>query len=130
MSRSVWAAIVARLGDNLGHLCEVDHKPDQCAVAGKPDKPGEPCVTCVGHYCPRHAERHCNCADDGCADDDIGDADRIASSNKDRVRTPEPNQYGNFRCPISGLACDKFVCKEWCEGSGTGSAIRDDRGNA
>lgn len=122
LPRSVRAACLGFVGDIIQHLRQVDHKPDQCALSGKPHQPGQSCLTCVGHYCPRHAERHCNCAGDTCADDDHGDAGDTRA-----VRTPEPNHLGNFRCPVSGLACSSDVCGEWCEGIGSGAEAGHDR---
>lgn len=115
MPKSVWAACVGLVGDVVRHLREVGNQPDKRALAGQPDKSCESCLSCIGHYCPRHAERHCKCAGSDCADDDCGDAIGNTIAQQHRVLVPEPNKLGNFRCPITGQLCSSSVCKEWCE---------------
>lgn len=115
--RPVWEFVFRTLGDYVRHVRKVDGQPDEPNVANQPAEPGQP------HRCERHNERNCNCTGGTCADDDGGAGDgstfeQRRQQYRDRIRTPEPNQYGNFRCPVSGLACDKYVCREWCEGSG------------
>lgn len=122
VSRPVWEFVFHTLGDYIRHVRKVDHKPNKPDVAGQP---AQPCVSCESHKCERHNERNCNCARGTCADDDIGDAS--GNYTGPRLRAPEPNKYGNFRCPITGQLCSSSVCREWCEGSGTGTEIGVDR---
>lgn len=125
VSRSVWEFVFHTLDDYFGFVRKVDHKPDQPNVS---DQSAQPCVSCESHKCERHNERNCNCARGTCADDDNGGSEYRGAHN--RTRAPEPNQLGNFRCPITGQLCSSSVCKEWCEGSGTGTEIAVDRRSA
>ena len=104
MPQSVWAACVGFLGDVFKHLRQVAHKSYEPDKSGQP---GEP------HVCTRNPYRTCNCPAGACADDDA--TYRYARGPYGTVRTPEPNKLGDFRCPISGLACSKYACREWCE---------------
>jgi hypothetical protein len=105
----LWATFVGRLGNLIKHLCKVGHKPDQRAV---PSESGEP-----RHVCRLNPGYTCTCASGVCANDDA--TYRHARGPylpvEHGVRAPEPNKYGNFRCPISGQLCSSTVCREWCE---------------
>lgn len=120
----VWATFVGRLGNFIRYLREVGHKPNKRAQSGKPDQPVE------RHVCRLNPGYTCACPGRACAADDAtyrhARGPYIAVGH--RVRTPEPNKYGNFRCPVSGLACDKYSCREWCEGSGEGSGASTETG--
>lgn len=133
MSRSIWNTAVVKLGDYIKHLRQVDDESYKRAESGKSC---ESCLTCNGHYCDRHSERSCDCSGHDCADDDIGGdfystGSTVTFSKRgviyQRTRIPKPNQYGNFRCPISGQLCSSSVCKEWCEGSGSSPEVGHDR---
>lgn len=127
----VWEFIFHTLDDYFGRVRKVDHEPHKSNVANQPAEPGQP------HKCERHNERNCNCASGTCADDDGGAGDgnpfeqhRQQYRDQQRIHTPEPNQYGNFRCPVSGQLCSSNVCREWCEGSGSGATLGVDRRSA
>lgn len=126
MFRSIWQPLVRAVDDYLRLVREIAHKPDEPNVANQPAEPSQP------HRCERHNERNCNCAGGTCADDDGGASDgnpfeQHRQQYRDRIRAPEPNHLGNFRCPISGQLCSSSVCREWCEGSGSGTTAGADR---
>lgn len=64
MSKPVWATLMACVDDFFKHMREVGQQPDKHDVSGQSD---------ISHQCPRHTERNCNCTNDTCADDDIGE---------------------------------------------------------
>ena len=121
LPRPVWPSDLGTVELSERHMHEVSHQPHQPAVASQP------------HQCPRHHERTCNCAGGTCADDDTGIdsrdgvADNYAGNTEGRLRTPEPNESGNFRCPSNGLVCSSLSCGKWCEGGSIGAASDDDR---
>ena len=127
VSRPVWEFIFRTLDDYIRHVRKVDGKSDKPHVAGQPAEPG---LAAEPHKCSRHLERNCNCARGTCADDDGGAGDGNPYEQhreQQRTRAPEPNQYGNFRCPVSGQLCSSTVCREWCEGCGSGTTAGADR---
>ena len=112
MPRSLWAALVARVGNFRQYLRQVGNQSDQSSQSRQPAESSEP------HSCVNLPARACYCPNGVCADDPATyryAVLRPPSGESGRVRTPEPNQLGNFRCPISGLACSKYACREWCE---------------
>lgn len=123
--RSVWEFVFHVLDGYFGFVRKVDHKPDQPDIASQPTESG---IADQPHKCERHNERNCNCSRGTCADDDCGDAS--GSYTGPRLRAPEPNKYGNFRCPISGQLCSSTICREWCEGSSPSTAVGIDRRSA
>jgi len=133
MPRSVWVSgVVRRLADYIRQLREVDDESNQRPVASQPGKSAQSEQS--RHVCTRNPHRTCNCPSWACADDDAtyryARGPFVATDPGQRVPTPKPNHLGNFRCPISGLACSEVVCREWCEGSGPGPEANADRGNA
>jgi hypothetical protein len=122
LPQSLWATLVGRVDDFIKLVRQVDDQRDQRAVAREPGEPPEPSIASDGHACPRHTERRCNCADDSCADDDIG-----IVAGREPVRSPTPNFLGRFRCPVNGKLCSVHSCRTWCESSGTGPEADADR---
>jgi len=122
LPKSVWATCVGFVGYVIQQLRQVGHKPDQRAVAGQPDV--------ARHVCARNPHRTCNCSANVCADDDATYRYARGPFLSVRVPVPKPNNIGNFRCPITGQLCSFDVCREWCEGSGTGAAADADRSDA
>ena len=135
MPKSVWQRGVVRvLADYIRQLREVDDESNQRAVTRQPGQPTQPEQPGQPHVCARNPHRTCNCPSWACADDDAtyryARGPFVATDPSQRIPAPKPNHLGNFRCPISGLACSEVVCREWCEGSGTGPEANADRGNA
>lgn len=124
--QSVWSAFVGRLDNFLKCLRQVGHKPDQ------PNKSGESAQPCERHVCRLNPSYTCACPSGACANDDATyrHARGPFIPTEQRVRSPEPNALGNFRCPVSGKLCSSFVCRDWCEGSGSGATLNNDRRDA
>lgn len=124
----LWATFVGRLGNFIRRLCEVGHKPDQRAQSGESDQSVE------RHICRLNPGYTCACARGVCAADDAtyryARGPYLPIDAKQRVRTPEPNALGGFRCPVSGQVCSRLVCREWCEGSGAGTETGTGRSDA
>ncbi len=124
----LWATLVGRVGDFIRHLCQVGHKPNKRAQSSQPDQPVE------RHVCRLNPGYTCACARGVCAADDAtyryARGPYLPIDAKQRVRTPEPNALGGFRCPVSGQVCSRLVCQEWCEGSGTCSETGTGRSDA
>lgn len=120
MPKSVWQpSVVRRLADYIKQLRQVDDESNKRVVARQPGQSAQPEQS--SHVCPRHPYRTCNCPAGACADDDAtyryarGPYGAVLYDELGRVRTPEPNELGNFRCPINGLVCGTDVCRDWCE---------------
>jgi hypothetical protein len=123
MPKSIWqSGVVKRLADYIRHVREVDNEPNQRAVSHQPGF--------TRHVCARNPHRTCNCDTGVCADDSATYRYARGPFLSVRVAAPKPNHLGNFRCPITGQLCSFDVCREWCEGSGTGAATDTDRGDA
>ena len=134
MPKSVWQpSVVRRLADYIRQLREVDDESNKRAVARQPGQSAQPEQS--RHVCPRHPYRTCNCPAGACADDDatyrLARGPFVATDPNQRIPAPEPNELGNFRCPINGLVCGTDACREFCtESGGTGAAPDTDRGDA
>lgn len=130
LSQSVWGACLGFVGDVIKHLREVGHQPNQRTQSGQPGQSGQ------SHICSRNPHRTCNCAAGACADDDNtyryarGPYGAVLLDERDRIRAPQPNHLGNFRCPVSGQLCSSSVCREWCEGGGSGTTLGTYRSDA
>ena len=126
LPESVWQpGVVRRLADYIRQLREVDDQSNQRAVTDQPNQPGF-----TRHVCARNPHRTCNCDAGVCADDAATYRYARGPFLSVRVAAPKPNHLGNFRCPITGQLCSFDVCRQWCEGSGTGAAADADRGDA
>jgi hypothetical protein len=117
LPRSIWQpGVVQRLADYIKHLRKVDQQSNEPNVAGQPNQ---------RHVCTRNPHYSCLCARGVCANDDATYRHargpylpvNPSTSTSTSVRTPKPNEFGNFRCPISGQLCSESVCREWCSGS-------------
>lgn len=117
MPRSLWQSIIWSMDDKLRFLREVAHKSDKRDVASESDQ--------SRHICRFNTGYTCACPSGVCANDD---------ATYRHARGPylpvEPNHLGNFRCPVSGKLCSSFVCRDWCEGSGSGATLNNDRRDA
>lgn len=146
MFRSLWAAIVARVGHLFGHVRFVDDEPRQSNQSSQPAEPGQSSKPHKPvHTCPRHPERTCDCDDDG--DECHGDADGVngdewvkpytsrAGHYYDQIDHQRNDRYlgkpfpvftvpriGAFECPTDGKACGAQFCERGrCEESVTRS---------
>lgn len=118
MPRSIWQPLVRAVDDYLRLVREIAHKPDEPNVANQPAESGQ------SHRCERHNERNCNCTGGTCADDDGGASDGNPFEQ-------HRQQYRDAtHCPVSGQQCSRFNCREWCEGSGSGTTLNQHRGDA
>ena len=135
MPRSVWRPGVVRvLADYIRQLREVDDESNQRPLARQPRQSAQSEQPSQPHVCARNPNRTCNCDAGVCADDDAtyryARGPFVATNPSQRIAAPKPNELGNFRCPITGQLCSSTICREWCEGSGTGAAPDADRSDA
>jgi len=107
--KSLWAACLGGVGYIVQYVREVRHESHQRALARKSDQSGV-----ARHVCTRDDTRTCCCPDRACADDP-GTYRLARGPYLHRVRAPAPNKRGAFRCPVSGLACSAYACRDWCE---------------
>ena len=119
MPQSVRTARYGAVDDNDQHLRKKRNQPNehQFASVSSQSTQSEQCSEsdCDGSH---HARTDCLCTSanansTGC----ICTSSGSASGNRvEGVRTPEPNEHGNFRCPDSGKLCSTNVCQGWCKG--------------
>jgi len=135
MPKSLWQPrVVQRLADYIRQLREVDDESNKRPLARQPRQSAQSEQPSQPHVCARNPNRTCNCDAGVCADDDAtyryARGPFVATNPSQRIAAPKPNELGNFRCPITGQLCSSTICREWCEGSGTGAAPDADRSDA
>ena len=136
LPKSVWqSGVVRSLADYIRQLREVDDESNKRPITSQSRQSTQPEQS--RHVCTRNPHRTCNCDAGVCADDSAtyryarGPFLTTESSQRStKVRTPEPNELGNFNCPIDNKLCSANVCSGWCKSSCTGAETDADRGNA
>ena len=121
MPQPLRTARYGAVDDNDQHLRKERNQPNkyQFASVASQSTQSEQCSEsdCDGSH---HANVECVCTSTdanpaGCRCS-FASGPSIRNDLNNRVRTPEPNEHGNFRCPDSGKLCSSNVCDGWCKG--------------
>lgn len=104
LPQSIWRnGVVRKLADYIQQLRKIDQQSGKHDVGDKSN---------LSHKCPRHTERTCNCANNTCADDDIGEQRkaiirRINQHYDDRSVGQRTEVFGANGCKYCG---SKYKC--------------------
>lgn len=138
MSNALRAASGRTMGRNSKQLHAVDDKSDKC---GKPCKSSKPSESDVGHSCPCHCARTCNCVSGECADNDGNDTidtNAVGTSN-DKLGNKDGNENRNkvgikigyeYSCGVGSETtrivtdCYEHPASIRTEGQGAGGRVR------
>ncbi len=108
MSESICTRHYGAVDNNSEHLRQERYQPNEHQFASFSNQPVESDQRskpdCDGSH---HA--YADCLSTSASSGSVG-------NESSGVRTPEPNQHGNFRCPDSGKLCSSDVCDGWCKG--------------